>query len=334
MSTGEKRPLAEAKVIAKEFYELIEGYSPEILIAGSIRRQKSLVGDIEIVARHDDRLLQRLDALVAEGTIAKALYGGNNSTRWGEAFRGCMFRGMKVEIFTFDELNRGSTLLIRTGPGDANTRIMIMLDNKKAPYRFKDGYVWHSKHWERNTKGEWDADDKRLIPAKTEEMLFNLLGLGYVQPEERSEERYVRMFSRESHLWGPCPHVCEIQTGRVWTEEVGLIDTTVKSASTDEGRILAPTWDMVNGHKSGEITWEEYTTQYTDLLRGRYRSHPDLFMSILKRDRVVIGCYCNAGEPCHRHLAVDILKKIATAKGILVVDAGEIQPAAKQLQLF
>lgn len=49
MSTGEKMPLERAQKLADRFVELVGGYCERIDIAGSVRRKKDLVGDIEIV---------------------------------------------------------------------------------------------------------------------------------------------------------------------------------------------------------------------------------------------------------------------------------------------
>lgn len=42
-------PLSEAKTIALEIYELLKPHCERIKIAGSIRREKAFVNDIEIV---------------------------------------------------------------------------------------------------------------------------------------------------------------------------------------------------------------------------------------------------------------------------------------------
>ena len=44
------------------------------------------------------------------------------------------------------------------------------------------------------------------------------------------------------------------------------LDITVKSGD----KAFAPTWKMVMGSKQGKITDEEYTHQYTELMRKSY----------------------------------------------------------------
>jgi protein gp37/uncharacterized protein YeaO (DUF488 family) len=129
-------------------------------------------------------------------------------------------------------------------------------------------------------------------------------------------------------------HTITIHTAQMAISDDDALDITVKSASTDQGLALAPTWEMVRASKSGAITWEQYTAKYLTLLRQRYASDPTPFLDILRRQRVVLKCYCPAGANCHRHLAIDVLSKIATHHQINVTIAGEaICEADKPAQL-
>ncbi|MHB8630216.1 MAG: hypothetical protein ACYDBJ_15820 [Aggregatilineales bacterium] len=60
------------------------------------------------------------------------------------------------------------------------------------------------------------------------------------------------------------------------------------------------------------------------MLRQRYRENPGAFIELLRRERTVACCYCKFGVFCHRHLAVDILEKIALAKGLAFTRGGEL----------
>ncbi len=58
--------------------------------------------------------------------------------------------------------------------------------------------------------------------------------------------------------------------------------------------------------------------------RARYQADDRPFIEILQREAVVLLCYCPASAFCHRHLAVDILDKIAQAKGLPFGRGGEL----------
>ena len=125
----------------------------------------------------------------------------------------------------------------------------------------------------------------------------------------------------------------KIYTARVDYRASDKLDTTMKSASTEQGKVLAPTKQMVYGHKRGQgderfnayapLTDAEYIEQYKSLLRTRYARNKQLFLDILQRDEVTLLCFCGKGKFCHRHLAADILKQIADAHHIECELCGE-----------
>lgn len=178
--------------------------------AGSVRRRRQEVGDIEhvIVPAFDNLpsntlfaepertnlLWFHLDALLKlRGELEKAIYGATGP-RWGEKYRGVSFRGFTHELFTADADNLGSVLAIRTGPADFSQKLVRNLWDRG--YRNKDGYVWRCEPCPR-IHGTCAADGKacicegtRLIPASKvavpdEETFFDLCGVKYLSPEAR-----------------------------------------------------------------------------------------------------------------------------------------------------
>lgn len=121
--------------------------------------------------------------------------------------------------------------------------------------------------------------------------------------------------------------MCIFYTSLIAYRGTDRLDTTVKSGA-GLGRLLAPTWTLVGGikHWNGytPLTHEQYIDQYYTLLRARYKADPTPFFQLLERDQLVICCYCTVGTFCHRHFAVDILSKIAAAKGHPFKYGGEL----------
>jgi uncharacterized protein YeaO (DUF488 family) len=105
------------------------------------------------------------------------------------------------------------------------------------------------------------------------------------------------------------------------------LDVTVKSGKGC-GKVLAPTWELVGGLKHWRrypsISSEEYVARYYELLRKRYRTNPQPFLDILAQEQRVLVCYCQSDTFCHRHVAVDILEKIALAHHVPFVRGGEL----------
>ena len=94
-----------------------------------------------------------------------------------------------------------------------------------------------------------------------------------------------------------------------------FLDITVKSGNT----AFAPTWPMVLNHKSGAITDDEYTDQYTKMMRRSYCDQRADWDKVLAMDKTALGCYCRADKFCHRHLLADMLVQCG---GVLI---GEIR---------
>jgi hypothetical protein len=189
LSEGVKRPAIEARPVAEALLALIRPHLAWGEIAGSLRRGKAEVGDVEIVATALPSYLTFMDSLVQQGMITKALYGEKKMTRWGGKYRGLIFQNMKIEIFLCDDWNRGYLLWLRTGPGNpadnANAYLVTKIKHG-APFHVKDGYVYQG--------------DERLKIA-TEQDWFALCGLPYIEPKDRSVKRYARHFGAR-HQWG------------------------------------------------------------------------------------------------------------------------------------
>lgn len=188
MSDGTPIVWKEAAEKAAAFVKLISDVTP-VRVCGSLRRRKATVGDVEIVACPSNRaaLLARLDKLVMDGVCAKAVYS-NGTHRWGETYRGLVFRDVRFEIFSATADNLGYITWLRTGPGDGNTYVMQALSS--WPVRFDDGSAWYTTY-ETGLKTL-----KYRLRVPDEATLFNLLGMAYLKPEERTVAAYKRLLKR------------------------------------------------------------------------------------------------------------------------------------------
>lgn len=178
--------------IAQEMAGILKIACEQLQIAGSLRRQKPDVKDAELIAiakviDGQNALHWVLDRLVAEGTIEKALYGEKQTTRWGDKYRGFVYKNIKFEIFITQPSSFGYQYWLRTGPGDANTYFMKLCKFRKAPFHVEDGQVW------------WN-DTALDIPD--EKAWFRLLGIAALSPNQRSVATYTRLFEEEPHKWG------------------------------------------------------------------------------------------------------------------------------------
>lgn len=72
-----------------------------------------------------------------------------------------------------------------------------------------------------------------------------------------------------------------------------------------QNKLVAPSWELVNGIKSGTITREEYTKTYLAKLN---RLGIDKVISTLQ-DGDVLLCWEASGDFCHRHILAEWLRQ-------------------------
>lgn len=98
-------------------------------------------------------------------------------------------------------------------------------------------------------------------------------------------------------------------------------DVTVKSGDIN----FAPTWDIVQAWKAGEINWETYSRCYRDLMLNSYKRNQKAWHEIVKKGVLTLLCYCRADDDkhCHRYLLADFLVKLGEKIGVTVIYSGE-----------
>jgi DNA polymerase/3'-5' exonuclease PolX len=179
MSTSIKRPLKDAQQDANDFRGLFPGCYERWEIAGSVRRLKADVGDVEhVVIPKGDKLWRRIEELTRDADnmfadpnapFVKHVYP-NGTHRWGERYRGVDFRSFAHEIFVADVENWGAILAIRTGPAEFSEMLVTRL-KVGGRLRQQDGFVRYP--------------DNSIYAVKTETQFFNACGVEYCEPSQR-----------------------------------------------------------------------------------------------------------------------------------------------------
>lgn len=169
--------LDTAEMIAKSTVSLLYPYCERIEIAGSVRRRKPTVGDIELVAipkfetdmfgaTTQDHLLDLFDW----ATIGKFVKGGHKYKQIE------LDTGINLDLFIVTPPAQfGIQFMIRTGSADFSHRLVtprkyggLMPSN----YRVKDGAIWSDNH---------------IIKTPNEQDVFDLIGVPFIQPELRTQ---------------------------------------------------------------------------------------------------------------------------------------------------
>jgi uncharacterized protein YeaO (DUF488 family) len=112
-----------------------------------------------------------------------------------------------------------------------------------------------------------------------------------------------------------------------------VIDITVQS-SRPPWNIFAPTWELVKDYKGGKISENQYTEEYMELMRSRYKNNKDIFQQVIQLamvKNIALACYCPPESFCHRHLLKNIFMSIEPR---LQYQREEIPQQAEQMALF
>jgi DNA polymerase/3'-5' exonuclease PolX len=161
-------PLAQAQAIADEVVAQLRPHCEQIDIAGSIRRRRPTIGDIEIVCipkPYDATPLFRtgLALVVEQWEKVKGELPCKYSQR-------LLPSGMKLDLFMPDPRGYGLALAIRTGSAEWSHHVLAA-GWVKAGFRSEGGLL-------RDLRGQG-------VRLRTERAVFDLIGLPWVPPEER-----------------------------------------------------------------------------------------------------------------------------------------------------
>jgi len=190
----EKFPLAAAETVANEVMiskyhlgDLCERWS----IAGSIRRKKADVSDIEIVyagrvERREipDQLLphsqlvnlmdEEINKLVGSGILDFRLNKNGRPIGFGpqNKFLVHAATGIPLDLFSCSLENWWNVLTCRTGSKASNERV-------------SNAALGRGYHWRTGGPGFEDMSDDVIIPVYSEEEVFAFVGLPYLPPDKR-----------------------------------------------------------------------------------------------------------------------------------------------------
>ena len=157
----------QALEIAEKVKALLAPHCERIEIAGSIRRKKPEVGDIEIVA-----IPKPYDIGLFESGIATVV------KQW-EKVKGelpCKYtqrilpEGIKLDLFFAEPDNWGNIFAMRTGSA-TYSHLELASRWSSMGYKSEGGYLHR---------------DGERIAVREEEDLFKLLGIPFVEPEQRN----------------------------------------------------------------------------------------------------------------------------------------------------
>jgi DNA polymerase/3'-5' exonuclease PolX len=176
-----KMPYSEALELAQKVVEILAPACERIEIAGSIRRQKPEVGDIEIVAisakvqRYNMFMepVGEVDQLSFDWAIKEAFLNGWRVLKNGPLYKQFNIGPCCLDLFITTPEKWGVIYTIRTGSADFSHRLMTPKrygGMMPAWAKIADGRVWHGE---------------QVLETPEEADVFKALGLDWIEPKDR-----------------------------------------------------------------------------------------------------------------------------------------------------
>ncbi|MCC6454465.1 MAG: hypothetical protein IT328_05940 [Caldilineaceae bacterium] len=179
MSATDKRPYAQMLTIARGIVERLQPACHRIEIAGSLRRKRPLVGDIEIVAvpiLHTNLFGEPLDTSEVDQLLSHLpITLHKNGAKYKQlSFFGSLGNVYTVDLFLQpDPATWAVNFLLRTGSADFSHKMVTPKSQggyKPDGYLVRDARVWHNG---------------AAIDTPEERAIFTLWGMDYIEPEDR-----------------------------------------------------------------------------------------------------------------------------------------------------
>jgi DNA polymerase/3'-5' exonuclease PolX len=174
--------------VAREIIEVLEPACVRITAAGSLRREKPDVGDVEIlyIPRFSTQLVglfseparvdlatEAIKGLQDAGLLERRLNSKGSETygALNKLMRHCA-SGIPVDIFAATLDNWFNYLVCRTGPAELNQRISVAAQC----------IGWR---WRPYSSGFFALDNGQVARMESEEDVFSFVGLPYCEPRDR-----------------------------------------------------------------------------------------------------------------------------------------------------
>ena len=212
-STRERIPLIEAYTVAQEVLEYMRGEEAvrEISVAGSLRRMKETIGDIDILVSAERKDWAKVhERFVSYPEVERVLAKGE--TKSSVVLR----NGRQVDLRTVPPKSWGAALQYFTGSKDHNVRLRDIAKEKGLKV---------------NEYGVFRADTEERIGGSTEEEVYSIVGMQWIPPEIRENWGEI-----ELALEGRIPRLVSLEDIRGdfhmhtnWSDGVNPIEEVVEA---------------------------------------------------------------------------------------------------------
>jgi len=259
----------------------VEGVT-KVIVAGSARRRKETMGDLDILAV-SSKPKAIMDEFVSK-TPGIMTVIANGPTKSSIKIR----PGLNIDLRVVPAESYGAALNYFTGSKEHNVVIRARA-NKLGLTLNEYGLFKIGKNNETNTGGK-GPDKGRRVAGKTEEEIYKALGMAYVEPELREDTGEVEAAVRGNlpKLIGYSDLQGDLQTQTSWTDGADSIEVMARAAAarglkyiviTDHTKRLAMTGGL--DEKRIRAQWKEIDA-VNKKLKGKIRILKGTECDILK----------------------------------------------------
>ena len=164
MANNIELSLEEGSQIAHQFLKAVRCEEKSATVAGSIRRLRPTVHDIDIVFRSDARLALGV-------SYQKEIVGACLVTKWGPKSAAIIYQHVPIDLYFSTPETFHTLLLIRTGSKENNIRLCSIAKG--------EGWKLHA-----SGDGLFNESGER-IAGDSERSIYTALGVPWQEPWER-----------------------------------------------------------------------------------------------------------------------------------------------------
>lgn len=167
-SAKKRLPLKEAQRIADNLLKAIKNIDgvKRATIAGSIRRKKETIGDIDIVITADERKWKKIITTITQLPQAETVIAAGK-TRASLVLK---TKQVQADIRIVHEDEYGAALFYFTGSKEHNIQLRSLAKQRG---------------WKVNEYGVFENKTGKKLAGKTEEEIYELFGISFIPPDKR-----------------------------------------------------------------------------------------------------------------------------------------------------
>ena len=237
-----KMLLPEAEGVYQELAWYFEARKISVSMAGSLRRGKSTIGDLDLLSTNKGAG----EVLARYPELEQVLESGPKRVSVK------LKMGTQVDVRIFEEDEYGAAMMYFTGSKDHNVAMRNLAIEKE---------------WKLNEYGLFEAKSDRRLAGATEEEVFAKLGLHYIPPELRENKGEIEAAKRGSlpTLVRRDEIVGDLQMHSTWSDGTEEIESMAKGAMELGYEYIAMTDHSVSVRVANGLSEERFRRQWKEI---------------------------------------------------------------------